>query len=434
MKSLRATIQTMTLPALSQSLYRPLYLRLTAWYVFLSGVTSIALVLIGTALCYKSITHSVDQGLEELIASNLPGVEYKEKKLHFLFSADPVSSSAARQECTVQLYNTEGELVQEFGPPGMPQLDLDHDYFEARVGKHIIRAASDPIKVDGKVVGYIQVQVPVDKRDKAVSEFALTMLAIMPFLMIALGFSGYLFSRKASKPVEQAHALLKRFMADASHELRTPVHAIQLMAENVAADNENDPQIVKDMDGIKRSTERITRLVDDMLLLTKAEVQQLPARREAVRLDKVIASSADELSQAYKDKNIDLRIEKLEPVTLPGDQFALHRVFTNLLQNALNYTDSGSVTVKMNYQNNLVKIDITDTGIGIDAESLPHVFERFYRVDKSRARAAGGSGLGLSIVNAICHNHKGAITVASQVGKGTTFTVTLPAMRAPVAV
>jgi len=398
-------------------------------------MTSIALVVVGTWLCYKSITDSINQNIGELIASNLPQIGLKGDQPYFLFATEKVSNEWAHQQSTMQLYNAQGKLIEEFGPPGIDKLELHMDYFEARVGDHDVRGTCDPIKIRGRIVGYLQAEIPVELRNKATLEFAMTMAAIMPLLLIALALCGYFLSIKASKPVEQAFNLLKQFMSDASHELRTPVHAIQLMAENVAAEADEDSQLVKDMEGISKSTDRMARLIDDMMMLTKIEVQQLPLQQSAVRIDQLINHAVGELKQDFIDKQIALEVDKLDPITVEGDEHALHRVFTNLLGNALRYTDGGgTVSVCMNRSKNLVRVVVTDTGIGIDAQSLTHIFERFYRVDKSRARAQGGSGLGLSIVKAICEYHKGFVLVESEEGKGSTFTVILPCIPVPVAV
>ncbi len=411
----------------SSPIYTRLRFRLAVWYVVLSGITSFALVICGTWLCYNSINESLDKTLEDMIASNLPQVQFIDDKPRFLFADEKVSNEWAHQRSTVQLYDKQGNFVQEFGPPGVKRLELSLDNFEDSANGIKVRATSDPIIYHGATAGYIQAEVPVDIRDQSTKMFATVMAAIMPLLLLVLGLSGYFFSGKASRPAEQAFNLLKQFMADASHELRTPVHAIQLTAENAALDAEPDSQVAKDMESIVRSTDRMGRLIDDMLMLTKMELQQMPMKKVSVAIDKLIVDCAESLRPSFTGKNLELKVGDLPPVTVEGDPDALFRVVTNLLQNALRYTDSGGI-VKIDLQvaEANVEIKVADSGIGIDAQSLKHIFDRFYRVDKSRARAQGGSGLGLSIVKAICDHHHGTIDVASTEGRGTTFTVTLP--------
>jgi signal transduction histidine kinase len=413
-------------------MYKNLRLRLTAWYVLLSGITSILLIVVGTWLCHKSITDSLNKSLEELIASNLPQVEVTENKPHFVFANTKVANEWAHQQSTLQLFSPDGKLIEEFGAPGAKRIALNKDYFEAEANGRHIRATSDPIMAHGKIVGYIQAQVPTELRETATREFAVVMAALIPFLLIAIAASGYFFSLKASRPVENAFRLLRQFMADASHELRTPVHSIQLMAENVAAEADGNVQLIKDMEGITKSTDRMAKLIDDMMILTKMELQQLPMQNAQVRIDQLVFDAVEEMKPAFGEKSIAVHIGDLQPAVVEGDPHSLHRVFSNLLQNALRYTDAGgTVNIKMETTGATTRVAVSDTGIGISAENLAHVFDRFYRVDKSRARAAGGSGLGLSIVKAICEHHKGTISVESAEGKGSTFSVTLPVSSIP---
>ncbi|HEY9792538.1 MAG TPA: ATP-binding protein [Candidatus Obscuribacterales bacterium] len=408
-------------------MYKNLRLRLTAWYLLLTGITSIFLIAVGTWLCHKSITDSLDKSLEELIASNLPQVEVIDDLPRFVFANEKVANDWAHQQSTLQLFTRDGKLIEEFGPPGKQQIALNKDYFEADVDGRHIRATSDPILSRGKIVGYLQAQIPTELRETATREFTIVMAALIPLLLIIIGASGYFFSMKASRPVENAFRLLRQFMADASHELRTPVHSIQLMAENVAAEADGNAQLIKDMEGITKSTDRMAKLIDDMMMLTKMELQQLPMQIAAVRIDQLVFDAVEEMKPAFGEKSIAVHIEELQPAIVEGDKHSLHRVVSNLLQNALRYTDAGgTVNIKMETNGGTTSITVSDTGIGISAENLAHVFERFYRVDKSRARAAGGSGLGLSIVKAICEHHKGTICVDSTEGKGSTFVVTLP--------
>jgi signal transduction histidine kinase len=415
------------------AMYKNLRLRLTAWYVALSGITSILLILAGTWLCHKSITDSLDRTLEELIASNVSQVEITNGQPHFVFASGKVSNAWARQQSTLQLYDAEGNLVAEFGAQGVKRVMPTDENFEADVNNRHIRGSVDPINANGKTAGFIEAQVPTEIRDKSTAEFAFAMAILIPFLLVAIATSGYLFSVKASKPVETAYALLRQFMADASHELRTPVHAIQLTAENVAAEANGNAQLLTDMGSITKSTDRMAKLIDDMMMLTKMELQQVPMKVAPVQLDELIADAVQELKPAFEEKKISLTIHATQSAVVQGDRDSLYRVFSNLLQNALRYTDSGgTVEINMATNNGQTCVSVTDTGIGMSAVDLARIFDRFFRADKSRSRAAGGSGLGLAIVKSICEYHKGSISVDSVEGKGSTFIVKLPV--APVSV
>ncbi len=162
-------------------------------------------------------------------------------------------------------------------------------------------------------------------------------------------------------------------------------------------------------------------------MLTKTEQAVLSQQIAPVRLDVLINEVTDEFGALFEDKNIRLEVGRVQKVRLIGDREALHRMLANLLQNALNYTDTGgSVSVSLSAGINSATLKIADTGIGIPEESKNKIFDRFYRVDTSRARSVGGSGLGLSIVKAIAESHHASVNVQSEIGKGTSFTITFP--------
>lgn len=410
-------------------MYKQLRVRLTLWYVFLSAFTFIALALIGTALCYESITTSLDESVESLMAHALSLVdETQPGSVKMKAPPDTLRNEWSRARATIQLYSPDGKMISEFGPKGFPHL-CRANFSEATFNNRHVRMGSDPLRRDGALVGYLQVETPTDTRDQAVRAFALTLGWLSPVLIFTLAICGYIFSGKASKPVEEAFSLLRQFLADAGHELKTPVHLIQLTAENAMVAHEEDAELQQDLGTIVRATDRLGRLVDDMMTLTKMEVKQLPLKSVTVRLDELLSHALADYGLAAKEKGIELQCpDNLEPAALTGDPDQLNRVIGNLIENALRYTDSGGhVFVRMHRSANSVKFTVQDSGIGIPKESLPLIFNRFYRVDKSRARAAGGTGLGLAIVKAICELHGGTIAVESEEGKGSTFTVSLPA-------
>jgi signal transduction histidine kinase len=261
---------------------------------------------------------------------------------------------------------------------------------------------------------------------------------IAPFLLLSLGIAGYIFSGRAVKPLQESFEVLRRFMNDAGHELSTPISIIQANAEAMELDlPEADggssgevttvsPALTK-LAIIGRSTERMGTLVQDLMLLSKMESPQVQAKRVVIQIDKLVKDVLEDFEELFKNKGIELAIAKTQSITLMGDADQLKRLLTNLLQNAMRYTDAGGkVTVSVDTFGRYARLVIKDSGIGIPAESVPKIFDRFYRVDKSRSRAAGGVGLGLSIVRAIVETHKGKIDVASELNKGTTFTILLP--------
>jgi two-component system phosphate regulon sensor histidine kinase PhoR len=184
---------------------------------------------------------------------------------------------------------------------------------------------------------------------------------------------------------------------------------------------------------IEDEVDRLTRLTNDLLLLARAGPSQSIAQQREIDLVPIANGVADELRPLAEAKALVLRVTAPESALVHGDPDQLHRVFFNLIENAIKYTSQGSLSVcltplpALNSTPAQVRIAIEDSGPGIAAEHLPHLFERFYRVDAARSRDQGGSGLGLAIAHSIVTAHGGTIDVSSEVGHGTIVTVTLPA-------
>jgi signal transduction histidine kinase len=217
----------------------------------------------------------------------------------------------------------------------------------------------------------------------------------------------------------------RRFLADVGHELRTPLTVIKgnvgLLRRIGNVDDES-------MGSIESEVDRLTRLVADLLLLAQAESGKIPMAYQLVELDSLVLEAMKQMAVLARDK-LSLRLGDFDQVQVCGDQDQLKQVIFNLIGNAINYTQaSGDVIVGLGKVNKQAKLTVTDTGPGIPAEDLPHIFERFYRGEKSRTRSRGskGFGLGLSIAYWIIRNHGGRIEVDSVQGTGTTFCVWLP--------
>jgi two-component system phosphate regulon sensor histidine kinase PhoR len=215
------------------------------------------------------------------------------------------------------------------------------------------------------------------------------------------------------------------FVANVSHELRTPLTAIKGFVETL--EEEADEGQLHFLGIIKKHTYRLINLVSDLLLLSKTENREEKLEVEQVNLKEVIRDVLKIFEDKSKQKN--LKFELIAPDPLPlikADSFLMKQLFINLIDNAVKYTKKGEMKLEIIPQNQKVKIRVSDTGIGIPAEHLSKIFERFYVVDKARSRQLGGTGLGLSIVKHIVLLHNGEISVDSHLGRGTTFTIILP--------
>lgn len=251
-----------------------------------------------------------------------------------------------------------------------------------------------------------------------------------------MGRSGILVSFEDITPMEQAGQMRRDFVANVSHELRTPLTALLGFIETLQGPARNDPKAQERFLGIMASEAgRMNRLVSDLLSLSRVEADERVRPVDRIDLGSVLGQTRHSLAKLAEDAGIDVSLHLPEtPVIVPGDADQLRQVMTNLVENAIKYSGRGS-SVRLSlgapdYENRLrgqgVRIEVSDTGPGIDAVHLPRLTERFYRVDSHRSRELGGTGLGLAIVKHIVNRHRGRLQVDSRVGQGTSFTVILP--------
>lgn len=223
--------------------------------------------------------------------------------------------------------------------------------------------------------------------------------------------------------ISEAFKFQERFVSDASHELRSPLTTIKGYAQLIAKRGNEKPEIVKEgLEVITKEVERLERMVNDMLTLAKTGRNSTDFRK--VDIIALLNSLFEQLHKIHTNLKIDYSNER---IFVKADEDSLKRVFINLIDNALRATEkTGFVKISWQIKDNYILINISDNGIGMDKEHLEHIFERFYRVDSSREREKGGSGLGLALVKDITLMHNGQVFVESKNGEGSTFTVKLP--------
>jgi heavy metal sensor kinase len=227
----------------------------------------------------------------------------------------------------------------------------------------------------------------------------------------------------------------REFTADASHELRTPLAIAQGEATLALKEARSREEYQKALESISREISRTTVLINRLLFLARSDDRMELAMTE-VDLKSLVAEVASDAYVLCEPKGITLknevshRSEWLDTFIMQGDPIRLKELLLNLLDNAVRYTpEGGAITLSLKKESGFAMISVQDTGIGIPPEHLPHIFKRFYRVDKSRSRVEGGVGLGLAISQQIAQMHGGRIEVESEVGVGSTFTVFLPLMK-----
>ena len=339
------------------------------------------------------------------------------------------------------------------------------------LGPAPIRLLTYPIIVDGKITDLVQVGQDLSAMENALERLRLMLLIFSPLALAFLTFGGWFLAGRLLEPVVQitrtarrinAESLGKRipvedtqdelgqlaetfnsmlarledsfnrtkqFTADASHELRTPLAILKGETEVALRWGKDPEELRQTLVSNLEEIDRMGHIIEDLLLLAKSEAGEL-------RLDIREFSLGDLLQDLYlqgktlgEPKNIDisLRLQVTEDIRLKGDQFQLHRLMLNLVNNAIKYTpENGRVEIRLAVEGSEAVLAVADSGIGIAAEHLPHLFERFYRVDEARNRAVGGTGLGLAIVKSIAEAHEGRVEIESTPGKGSVFTVRLP--------
>jgi heavy metal sensor kinase len=448
--------------------------RLTLWY---GGVLAVVLAAFGTAV-YVTARHQslrrIDQGLAEELAD-------------VLFEVRRARTDEGLSEwLDRRFYRHEGFDFQVDRPGGERFFANQRLADKALPAPESERLAEGPfyrnVTAEGRRWRIVSVQAPGPRElltvqvarsladfDHESRELALALLLTGPLtLLVAVG-GGYFLARRALSPVdlirrrtkeitamrldcrlpvpspgdelgllaltindmiarlERSFNEMRRFTADASHELRTPLTAIRAEAELALGKPGASPEQQALLGSILEECARLTRLTEQLLALAREDAGIAPQLREPVDLAALLNEATETMRPLAEVKRLRLHVGRPAGVHVQGDAARLRQVFYNLLDNAIKYTpEGGTVEARVEARDGRAVAIVRDSGTGIPEEHLPHVFERFYRVDKARTRAAGGTGLGLSIAHSIVAAHGGQIELRSAPGEGTTASVTLP--------
>lgn len=250
--------------------------------------------------------------------------------------------------------------------------------------------------------------------------------AAAALLLVVAG--GWFLVRKSTAPVERSIEHRRRFMADAAHELRTPLTVLRSRAEIALQQPRTAVEYEAALRGIESEAKRLGTLVEDLLILARADAGERPIARERVYLDDLTLEAAGAASVVAQAKGVAIDVDEFDEALVIGDPTLLRQLVMILLDNAVKFTDRGGrVRVRIGSPNEQPLLVVEDTGVGITTEQLPHVFERFYRGDPARSRANGngadGAGLGLSIAKWIADAHDAEIAIASAPGEGTSVSI-----------
>ncbi|WP_255507934.1 cell wall metabolism sensor histidine kinase WalK [Lysinibacillus sp. BW-2-10] len=289
--------------------------------------------------------------------------------------------------------------------------------------------AGHPIIYKGQIIGTLYIG-----RDFtfATQVFQWVLIILVVLGIIFIGFAIFIsqrMSKKAMVPISNAFTRQKEFVADASHELRTPLAVLHssIDAMEMTIEPEKDDFTGKLLTNMKQEVKRMTNLISDLLTLARSDSNILELRKEVFDFRQVAERVIESLSSLANKKEISIRLDAPNELLAIGDPERLSQLIYILLDNAIKYTPTdGKVKLTLSQEESGLSIAMQDTGIGISSEDLHHIFERFYRADKSRSRQMGGHGLGLSIAKWIVDTHKGNIEVVSTPGEGTIFLINIP--------
>ena len=290
-----------------------------------------------------------------------------------------------------------------------------------------------PVTVSGGGGALVQIGRSIEPEEAALSQLRIILLAVLAASIVPAVAGGYLLSGRALRPIKTAMESQRTFIADASHELRTPVAVVRTNAELLKRHFEPDTaqtagsdQVA--LDDILSESDRLGRMVDQMLTLAEADAGQRTVLTAEVSLNELVDQVTRSMRSLAEAREISLNAQLNSDISLSGDPSRLRELLTVLLDNAVKYTDAGGrVDVSVRKEHRKAIITVSDNGPGIPFEALPHIFDRFYRVDKARSRESGGTGLGLAIARHIVDAHGGTIDVESKIREGTVVTVELPA-------
>jgi heavy metal sensor kinase len=458
---------------------RSIGFRLAAWYflVFACGVAAFSVV--AWFAMRASLYHATDEALEDRVRGVQNFMEHQIASLSI-----PEIRDEFREHSVLgpggdlfQVADSERQWLYRSVPlennnvPIAAPSTLATPRFETTlVQGHALRFYSQRVLVHGNAYT-VQVATTMDEEFEALQRFRIMLLFAAPLLLIGASAGGYWISRRALAPVdaisraanrisienlterlhvpktgdqlqrlsETLNAMLARlegsvrrmaqFTADASHELRAPVSLIRTTAE-IAAMKRDRPaaEYLSALDEIQEEAERTSQVVDSLMLLARADSAKETLELSIVDAASVVRNAAEQGERLARSRGVGFRLKlSTDAVLVCADPDALRRALLILMDNAAKYTpEGGSIEVGLGRRNGRAVAYVSDTGVGIAAPDLPHIFDRFWRADKARSRALGGAGLGLSIAKWIVDMHHGTLSVKSDPGKGSVFEIGLP--------
>lgn len=456
--------------------------RLTLWYGTALGLILIVFAFVLYGVMARGLKDQVDRSLEEAAAVAVRALEQRGVGPFLPFD----DLAAEFPELAVldkffQIFSPAGKITIQSPNVGRRDIPLSRTALEAALngqatlesarfrGESPIRLLSVPIRRGGTLVNIVQVGTSLQAVKESLHRLLVILLVTIPVALALALAGGWLLAGRALRPVDtitlaaqriaagdltQRLAVppssdeigrlvatfndmiarldasfkeVRRFSADASHELRTPLTVLKGETELAL----RRPRPAEDYRLVLESSleeiDRMTRIVDELLFLSRADLGQVAIETLPVRLDALVEDIQQQATVLGQEQGVEIVVRTVEPATVTGDELRLRELLLNLVDNAVKYSrPGGKVELTSLREGDTARVSVADHGIGIPSEALPRIFDRFYRADGARAHAPQGTGLGLSICKWIAEAHHGRIEVQSAIGQGSRFTVVLP--------
>jgi len=463
--------------------YRRTDFKITLWYVFTFVVTTLVIF----SFMYMRFRHHLIKEIDRLLEdeSREFASEILENRMDVneamrdyeedvsVRESNPIHARVLSADGRVMAASRNfAEIVYPIDQEKLARIGVGSRYFETvKVpGRRTpFRIFSSHVSIDEKLDCIVQIGTRMWRMRKTLSNFRHSLLAAIPIVLVLGSMGGWFLARRSLSPIghitetarritasnlgerlksrgtddeldhlietlnemisrlEDSFKRVSQFTADASHELRTPVSSMRGEAELLLSKPRSIEEYQRVLANHIEKLDFLTRMVNDLILLSKFDSNEAGLEMVRIRLNELLVNLWELFGVLAEQKGIGFTLGEIEQADVLGDRTRLQQLFTNLIDNAIKFTPSGGhVDMSLKKHGEFASVSIRDTGVGIPEEEFEHIFKRFYRVDKSRARETGGTGLGLSICQWIAKAHHGKIELESELQKGSRFIVSLP--------